>query len=533
MATSLVRSSRTSVRSKSFLANIPFTRANGITRFNNGTTTDFYFTTGQSIYAEYLTGVPSVPASGADTVEFRSGDTYTIILANPTTKRGTYTQNEPQAGTTMTVTITAHGYTAGSTIHLEAVTGSTIPAVGTYTINSVTANSFTVTTSDLPAASRNGTIFATPPADLVASTTGTANLTYASDFANRTGPMAVTYSDWNMNETPTELNQTPMQSPTVFNFFLPDYQFPGVLGNAGLITPEFELTSETSVIRQANTLYNGIFNDALGQPGLSSFKNGSRDIMVDLRRWMGIGPGGLPWAHNTNLDALIDELGTRLMAGKLSSTGTNDYASNPRVIVNAKQAIKDYVQTLPLTKSVTASSAAVITNITVAGHGLTSGTSVTIAGISGGTFIPSINGTFTITVTGPNTFTVPVTCTNSASANLTSATATPNGGNAAPITALTGSTTLTTNGHGMAVGQSVTISGVTGGTFTPSVNGTFTIISTTNNTFTVPVTRQSGTGVSFTNATVSPASGFPDLLRDRIRSVVHLLVTSPDFTIQK
>ena len=39
--------------------------------------------------------------------------------------------------------------------------------------------------------------------------------------------------------------------------------------------------------------------------------------MIDLRPWMGIGPGGLPWVHNSNLSALIDELNTQLMAGKL------------------------------------------------------------------------------------------------------------------------------------------------------------------------------------------------------------------------
>lgn len=529
ISTPTVTTTTFSVRSKSFLGNVPYTQANGITTFNNGTSTDFSFSAGQSIYAEYLSGAPAVPASGADTVEYRSSDTYTVIIANPTTKRGTYSQSANSA--TMTVTITAHGYTAASTIHLEAVSGSPLPAVATYTIGTITANTFTVTTADTPTAARSGTIFATPPADLVASTTGTVNLCYAVDFANRAGPMSVAYSDWNMDTTNTDLNQTPMQSPTVFNFFLPDYQYPGLLGNAGLVTPEFQLTSETSVIRQANTLYNGIFNDALSQLGLASFKSGARDIMVDLRPWMGTGPGGLPWAHNNNLDALIDELNTRLMAGKLSSTGTNNYASNPRLIVNAKQAIKDYILTLPYTRAVTNTAATALASVTVANHGLTTGTSITIANVGGTGFTPSINGTFTITVTGTNTFTVPVTCTN-ATPTLTTATATPSGGSAMPITALSGYTTVTVSSHGLVAGQSVTISGVTGGTFSPSINGTFTIQSVlSSSTFVVPVTR--GSGGTYTTAVATPPNGFTDLVRDRIRSVVHLLVTSPDFTIQK
>ncbi len=522
-----------SARVKSFEGDIEYTQANGITTFRDvdSATNDFAYSAGESIHIEYVTGSPMLPASGFDTLEFRSSDDYTIIFANPTTKRGTYAQSANSS--TMTVTITAHGYTAGSTIHLEAVNGSPLPAITTYTIVSVpTANTFTVTTADTPTASRSGTIFATPPADLVLTPiTGDANLCRAADFANRSGPLQVTYSDWNMDTTNTDLNQTPMQSPTVFNFFLPDYQFPGILSNAGLITPEFELTSETSVIRQANTLYNGIFNDNLGQLGLASFKSGARDIMVDLRPWMGLGPGGLPWVHDNNLNALIDELNTRLMGGKLPSTGTNNYASNPRVIVNAKAAIRDYVVTLPYNRTVSTTAATALATITVNNHGLTSGTSVTIAGVSGSGFT---NGTYTITVTGPNTFTVPTACT-STSLNLASATATPAGGSALPITAISGFTTVTASAaHLLTAGQSVTISGITGGTFSPSINGTFTIHSVPGSTtLVVPVTRVSSSGVSYAASVLATPGGFTDLVRDRLRSVVHLLVTSPDFTIQK
>lgn len=531
LSTPAVTATTFSVRVKSFEPDIEYTQANGITTFhdNDSTTNDLSFAPGDSVAIEYVDGTPVVPTSGIDTVEYRSGDQYTVIFANPTTKRGTYSQAANSS--TMTVTITAHGYTAASTIHLEAVSGSPLPAITTYTINTVTANTFTVTTSDTPTAARSGTIFATPPADLVASTSGNANLCRAAEFANRVGPVEVTYSDWNMGSTNTDLNQTPMQSPTVFNFYLPDYQHPGILSNAGLITPEFELTSETSVIRQSNTLYNGIFFDSLSQSGLSSFKSGGRDVMVDLRPWMGAGPGGLPWAHDNNLNALLDELSTRLMAGKLSSTGTNNYASNPRVIVNAKDAIRNYIVTLPYDRVVSATATTTLTNVTVAAHGFTTGTVVAIAGVTGTGFT---NGSYTITVTGPNTFTIPVACTNG-TPGLGSATATPAGGSAKAITGLNGFATVTvTAAHGLTAGATVTISGVTGGTFAPSINGTFTLQTVpSSTTFVVPVTRVSSTGVSYSSARASTPNGFTDSVRDRIRSVVHLLITSPDYTIQK
>src|SRR4030095_907632 len=98
------------------------------------------------------------------------------------------------------------------------------------------------------------------------------------------------------------------------------------------------------VIRQANFLYNGLFNaggaDTFGVSGLSSFKSASRDIVLDLRPWMGSGPGGLPWVHNSNINALIDELNTRLMGGQLPAA--------------ARTIIGTYVTSLPYTKAITA-----------------------------------------------------------------------------------------------------------------------------------------------------------------------------------
>lgn len=59
---------------------------------------------------------------------------------------------------------------------------------------------------------------------------------------------------------------------------------------------------------------------------------------------------------------------------------------------------------------------------TSAAHNITNGDTVTIAGVTGGTYTPTINGTFTATVTGATTFTVEVNC--AVEGTLTSATAT-------------------------------------------------------------------------------------------------------------
>jgi uncharacterized protein (DUF1800 family) len=59
------------------------------------------------------------------------------------------------------------------------------------------------------------------------------------------------------------LGQTPLRAPTVFNFFSPDYQAPGAIAAANLKSPEFEITTETTVTTIANYLRTAI-NTGLG-----------------------------------------------------------------------------------------------------------------------------------------------------------------------------------------------------------------------------------------------------------------------------
>jgi len=60
--------------------------------------------------------------------------------------------------------------------------------------------------------------------------------------------------------------QAPLSAPTVFNFFLPNHSPQGVLSDAGLLAPEFQIIAETSIISAANRNVNSIsFN------GINSF----------------------------------------------------------------------------------------------------------------------------------------------------------------------------------------------------------------------------------------------------------------------
>jgi len=61
---------------------------------------------------------------------------------------------------------------------------------------------------------------------------------------------------FNMNST---IFQSPQASPSVFNWFLPDYVFPGPTAEAGLVVPEFQIATESSVVKIVNEFYGLMF----------------------------------------------------------------------------------------------------------------------------------------------------------------------------------------------------------------------------------------------------------------------------------
>ena len=62
-----------------------------------------------------------------------------------------------------------------------------------------------------------------------------------------------------ISNTDNSLAQTPLDSPTVFNYFLPGYVQPGSLASAGLVAPEFQITTASTAISVVNNLYTSIF----------------------------------------------------------------------------------------------------------------------------------------------------------------------------------------------------------------------------------------------------------------------------------
>jgi uncharacterized protein (DUF1800 family) len=119
------------------------------------------------------------------------------------------------------------------------------------------------------------------------------NLLRAFNAASPDGKFSVRNANGN-------LGQEAMHSPTVFNFFSPDYSAPGAIAEAGLKSPEFEITNETSVVTVANYFRTAIYG-ALGPSTARITLNLSNEI-----------------ALAANPAQLVDHLNTLLLAGNMS-----------------------------------------------------------------------------------------------------------------------------------------------------------------------------------------------------------------------
>jgi hypothetical protein len=345
-------------------------------RLNNGDDVNLYF------------GTRSGPASrNYNDVTVTGPNTFTVNVSGASF--GTY----GQAANTITVTNSGHGLTVGQQVYLTFTSGGAASAV--YTVVSVVSSSvFTVATSSFAVragtcsfgkwsgigyiqSGTNITFITSAPHGLAvgryvcvdflgvgSSTNGSYRVTkvvsptrftiVSTASANRiesdstlfplvaapvirSGGVTVRYSTWNMGYTDggssSSLSQTPLNAPTVFNFFFPDYKFQGILASAGLTTPEFQLTSDTSTILQMNFLSGAIFSSGGNTNGLSSFASGNGSIMLDLGPWMT--PAN---TSNAGIPGLVDNLNTLLCSGQLSP-------ASKTIIIN-------YVVGLPFTNPI-------------------------------------------------------------------------------------------------------------------------------------------------------------------------------------
>ena len=104
--------------------------------------------------------------------------------------------------------------------------------------------------------------------------------------------------------------QAAQRSPTVFNFFLPAYSLPGEIATLGLVSPEFQITTDTYITRLTNELGGKIHWAWLGNPDLGAWD----PVQIDLSRDLQL---------VSQVPRLIERYDLLFMAGSMSAPMTN------------------------------------------------------------------------------------------------------------------------------------------------------------------------------------------------------------------
>jgi uncharacterized protein (DUF1800 family) len=217
-----------------------------------------------------------------------TGTTFTVNLAStPASTTGgtcsiprlTSGYNVTGSAGNQTITIQTsgnHNLAVNDTVYLKfVIKKSPLPAEDlVYTVTSIVGpNSFRVT----------------PPTTITTGSEGSNSVTafpLKGSHWVRSGTVTVDPSTWLIGYTQSNLNQTPLNSTTVFNFFYPDYQYPGPMAQAGMTTPEFQLTNDSNTMNLTNVITQGTLTNSTGNANGYMSLFGSNNITIDLAPYM-------------------------------------------------------------------------------------------------------------------------------------------------------------------------------------------------------------------------------------------------------
>lgn len=137
------------------------------------------------------------------------------------------------------------------------------------------------------------------------------------DATNESGKL------WSVGYFSSEgMGQHPMNSPTVFNFFMPDYSPPGAIQDAELVAPEFELMNSANSISYINLIFDMLLGNVymdvttnpssfqIGEPGFEELFNYPENLVaLDLSD---------EFTLSSSMTQLIDRLNLLLCGGTMT-----------------------------------------------------------------------------------------------------------------------------------------------------------------------------------------------------------------------
>ena len=129
------------------------------------------------------------------------------------------------------------------------------------------------------------------------------------------------------------LGQSPLLAPSVFNFFSPNYRHGGVLAQAGLVAPEFQATTEATVVGLFNT-FTHLVNWS-GHGWDEGTGDGGGRINLDIKSWETLALAS-PEACVDRLNVLLfnaqmSEATRTTLIGLIAPGPRNDWGVNVRI----------------------------------------------------------------------------------------------------------------------------------------------------------------------------------------------------------
>ncbi len=285
---------------------------------------------GHQLYITFsLGGLAGGTYDGVYTITSATGTNFVVTLtSSPANTSGDalipkYTggYNITNNGSTSTISLQTngnHNLKVGDSVWIDFLVGNSPTAAPSqvYTVASVPGtNLFTVTTTPAVTAGSQ-------------STSGDAIYPLSVSTWTRSGTVTVDMGTWNIGNSSLNTNdllQSPMYSTTVFNFFYPNYQYPGAMAKAGMTTPEFQLTNDSNTMSLTNAVTLSVLQ-AGNSNGFTSYRSGGGAVQMDLSKYMTYAQ-----TQDSAVPALTSTLGTLLTGGNLSSatqTAINTYVAS-------------------------------------------------------------------------------------------------------------------------------------------------------------------------------------------------------------
>jgi uncharacterized protein (DUF1800 family) len=126
-----------------------------------------------------------------------------------------------------------------------------------------------------------------------------ANLLRAMKAASSSGHTNI----WYLDSADNALGQSPLLAPSVFNFFSPDFRAVGAIAAAGLYSPEFQITTDTTVVGGIN-----FFANVIREGGFKGWGAEEHRIKLDFAAWDGLA---------ADATSLIDQINLLFMNGSM------------------------------------------------------------------------------------------------------------------------------------------------------------------------------------------------------------------------